>query len=180
MKRNIYFTASSSPSHTQHTPEIDPYERHAHNWREPKAKRLEKKKKFVLDLIYGGIRGTGWLVVAHSRVHLSSGDRVMQGLGNQRIVWLVSRRYWAALVSTLLTVGLTRRTQVSSSRLCSRMRSWNGSSKIGLSRSRQEVSPAWHIERGLVGVSFRATCLFFLFNLSVKIVILSEPFLPGD
>jgi hypothetical protein len=40
----IYFTASSPPL-GRPTPEIDPYERHAHNWREPKAKRLEKEKK---------------------------------------------------------------------------------------------------------------------------------------
>jgi hypothetical protein len=30
-------------------PEIDPHERHAHNWREPKTKRLEKEKKILVE-----------------------------------------------------------------------------------------------------------------------------------
>ena len=41
---NTYFTASSPPLGGP-TPEIDPYARQTHNWREPKALRLEKEKK---------------------------------------------------------------------------------------------------------------------------------------
>ena len=44
---NIYFTASSPPLGGP-TPEIDPYERQTHNWREPKALRLEKEKKMSI------------------------------------------------------------------------------------------------------------------------------------
>jgi hypothetical protein len=49
----IYFTASSPPL-GRATPEIDPYERHAHNWREPKAKRLKKEKSVVDVLVAKG------------------------------------------------------------------------------------------------------------------------------
>ena len=69
------------------------FERHAHDWREPKAKRLlEKKKKicFGFDLPWCGLGvAPEVMVVAHSRVHLSSGDRVVLGLGNQGLygVW---------------------------------------------------------------------------------------------
>ena len=44
---NIYFTALTPPLGGP-TPEIDPYERQTHNWREPKALRLEKEKKFFV------------------------------------------------------------------------------------------------------------------------------------
>jgi hypothetical protein len=40
----IYFTASSPPLGTP-TPETDPHERHAHNWREPNPEATRKRKE---------------------------------------------------------------------------------------------------------------------------------------
>jgi hypothetical protein len=70
----IYFTASSPPLGRPTPPEIDPYERHAHNWREPTAKRLEKEKKNLRD---GGSREAyEGRDAIHSRAHPWSKDRV--------------------------------------------------------------------------------------------------------
>ena len=81
MKLNIYFTASSPPR-GEPTPEIDPYERHAHSWREPKAKRLGYKEKEKICDVGSGSTGVAEVrVVAHSRARLLSSGLVWQGEG---------------------------------------------------------------------------------------------------
>jgi hypothetical protein len=73
--KNLFYCLITPPV-GRPTPEIDPYERHAHNWREPKAKRLEKEKK---NLWRAGSRDTAEVRdVVRSLVRLSSVGLVVQ------------------------------------------------------------------------------------------------------
>jgi hypothetical protein len=120
-------------------PETDPHERCAHNWREPKAKRLEKKERKIcwLCLIWCCIpQGTG-------RGSFTRSSSVVRGLGQggamkSVVVQSVSQRCCSASVSALLTVGVTRHTQVSSSWPHGITQSWMGSLKICLSEARSK------------------------------------------
>ena len=90
MKCYIYFTASSPPLHGGPTPEIDPFEWHAHNWRESKALRLERKEKkhFGLSWIEGCSQEAGRRILTSSLVVIGSG---LAGVRKAVMVWLVLR-----------------------------------------------------------------------------------------
>ena len=62
-------------------------------------------------------------------------------------------------------MGVTSRTQVSTSLLCSFSRSWIGSSKIGLSQQAVGADQFWSTRRGLVVVAFRVVCAPFCLSL---------------
>ena len=62
------------------------------------------------------------------------------GVRNAVMMWLVSQRYWAAPASARLTVGVKSCTQVFILRLCSFIRPWMGSLKIGLSQPKSRFT----------------------------------------
>jgi hypothetical protein len=76
------FCCLITPPRGRPTPEMDPHERHdAHNWRESKAKRLEKEKK---NLWRAGSRDASEVRdVIRSLVRLSSVDLGVQQLGRR-------------------------------------------------------------------------------------------------
>ena len=73
-------------------PEIDPYERYAHHWCEPKAMRLERKEKrfFGSSWIKGRSRETGQNSFTSALVANMPG---LAGVRKALMVWLVPRRY---------------------------------------------------------------------------------------
>ena len=73
----LFYCLFTPPVEDLPTPEIDPYEWHAHSWREPKALRLERKEKNFLVGV-GSMVAAEKRVVVHPRVHWSSMDLVLQ------------------------------------------------------------------------------------------------------
>jgi hypothetical protein len=130
--KNLFYCLITPPRETYRTPEIDPHERHAHNWREPTAKRLEKEK-IVESGIQGRIRGTGRSSFTSSSVLSGSGRAVAR---KAVIEWLVSRRCCSASAMARFTVAVTSQTQVLNSPLFSFIRSSTGMSNMGLSQAR--------------------------------------------
>ena len=88
--------------------------------------------------------------------------RKVAGVRNAVMMWLVSQRYWAAPASARLTVGVKSCTQVFILRLCSFIRPWMGSLKIGLSQPKSRFTLESKATTDSWGWSFSFSLCYFL------------------